>query len=487
MKLLKDILYKAGMLEVQGDLNLAVESIHLDSRQVKGFSLFVAVRGSLADGHEYIESAIAKGAMAIVCEEFPVDQKQGITYVKVKSSGEAIGHIASNFYEHPSSKLKLVGITGTNGKTTTVTLLFDLFKALGYKCGLISTVVNRIGKDMVDATHTTPDPISLQKLFAQMVEQKVTHCFMEVSSHAIHQGRIAGAEFDVAVFTNITHDHLDYHGTFNEYIKAKKQFFDKLSTSAHALINMDDPHAEIMVQNCHAVKHGYAIRSMAEYRARIIENHFDGLHLMLDGNDLYSKLVGGFNAYNILTAYSTAMLLGEDKLSILTAISGLDPVAGRFQYQRGPQNIIAIVDYAHTPDALKNVLKTIQEIRTGNEKVITVVGCGGDRDKAKRPIMAAVACEFADKVILTSDNPRTEDPDTIIADMEAGVEGQHYKKTLSIVNRREAIRTACSLAESGDILLIAGKGHEKYQEINGERLPFDDYEILTETFKTLEG
>jgi UDP-N-acetylmuramoyl-L-alanyl-D-glutamate--2,6-diaminopimelate ligase len=486
MKLLKDLLYKAGMIEVEGDLNLAVESIHMDSRLVKGFSLFVAVRGSLTDGHSFIDGAIARGAMAIVCEEFPSDIKSGITYVKVKSSGEALGFIASNFYENPSAKIKLVGVTGTNGKTTTVTLLFDLFRSLGYKCGLISTVVNRIGKEVLDATHTTPNPIALQQLFAQMVGQKVTHCFMEVSSHAIHQGRIAGAAFDVAVFTNITHDHLDYHGTFDEYIKAKKAFFDKLSSSAHALINMDDPHAEIMVQNCSASTHGYAIRSMAEYRARIIENHFDGLHLMLDGNDLYSKLVGGFNAYNLLTAYSTAMLLGEDKLSILTSISGLDSVVGRFQYQRGPRNITAIVDYAHTPDALKNVLKTIQEIRTGNEKVITVVGCGGDRDKSKRPIMAAVACEFADKVILTSDNPRTENPDQIIADMQAGVQGQHYKKTLSIVNRKEAIRTACSLAEPGDILLIAGKGHEKYQEIHGERLPFDDFEILTETFKTLE-
>lgn len=486
MKLLKDILYKAGMVEVEGDMNLAIESVHMDSRKVKGFSLFVAINGSLEDGHDFIEGAITKGAKAIVCEKFPNELRSDVTYVKVKSAGDALGFIAANFYEHPSSKLSLIGITGTNGKTTTVTLLFDLYRALGYKCGLISTVTNRIGKEVLDATHTTPDPISLQQLFAQMVEKKVTHCFMEVSSHAIHQGRIAGAEFDIGVFTNITHDHLDYHGTFDEYIKAKKFFFDRLSSSAHALYNMDDPHGEIMVQNCSAHKHSYAIRSMAEFRARIIENHFDGLHLMLDGNDLYSKLVGGFNAYNLLTAYSTAMLLGEDKLSILTAISGLDPVIGRFQYQRGPRNIMAIVDYAHTPDALKNVLKTIQEIRTGNERVITVVGCGGDRDKGKRPVMAAVACEFSDKVVLTSDNPRSEDPHSIIEDMQAGVEGQHYKKTLSIENRKEAIRTACSLAESGDILLIAGKGHEKYQEVNGERLPFDDYEILTETFKTLE-
>lgn len=485
MKLLKDILYRAGMQEVQGDLNMAVESIHQDSRQVVAFSLFAAVRGTQVDGHDYISTAIEKGAMAIICEEFPTELKSGVTYVRVADSGEAIGRIASNFYDNPSAQLKLVGITGTNGKTTSVTLLFDLFRSLGYKCGLISTVVNRIGKEELDATHTTPDPISLQRLFAQMVEAKVTHCFMEVSSHAIHQRRIAGAEFDVAVFTNITHDHLDYHGTFDEYIKAKKLFFGTLSPQAHALYNIDDAHGQVMVQNCSAHKHGYAVRSMAEFRARIIENQFDGLHLLLDGNDLYCKLVGGFNAYNILSAYATAVLLGEDKLSILTTLSGLNPAQGRFQYQKGPRSIIAIVDYAHTPDALENVLKTIQEIRTGNEKVITVVGCGGDRDKTKRPVMAAVSCEFADRVILTSDNPRSEDPDSIIQDMKSGVEGQHYKKTLAIVDRKEAIRTACTLAEPGDIILVAGKGHEKYQEIAGERFPFDDFEIVGETLKSM--
>lgn len=486
MKLLKDILYRAGMQEVIGDLNLAVESIHSDSRKVKAFSLFVAISGTQVDGHAFIESAQDKGAIGVVCERLPEVRREGVTYIKVQDAAEALGVIAANFYEHPSKQLKLVGITGTNGKTTTVTLLFDLFRLLGYKCGLISTVVNRIGQQKLDATHTTPDPIALQELFARMVEAKVTHCFMEVSSHAVHQKRIAGSDFDVAVFTNITHDHLDYHGTFDEYISAKKLFFDKLKSDADALVNTDDVHGEVMVQNCSARKHSFAIRSMADFRARIIENHFDGLHLMLDGNDLYSKLVGGFNAYNILTAYSTAILLGEDKLSILTAISGLDPVSGRFQYVRGPRNITAIVDYAHTPDALKNVLKTIQDIRTGNEKVITVVGCGGDRDKTKRPLMAAVACEFADKVILTSDNPRSEDPSAIIADMHAGVEGQHYKKTLSIVDRKEAIRTGCSLAEPGDILVVAGKGHEKYQEVMGERLPFDDLEVVGETFKTME-
>jgi len=486
MKLLKDILYKAGMLEVVGPLNMAVENIHLDSRKVTSFSLFTAVRGTLVDGHEFIAKAIEQGAVAVICEEFPSEMKSGITYVRVNDTSQALGQIASNFYDNPSSQLNLVGVTGTNGKTTTVTLLFKLFSALGYKCGLISTVVNRIGRKILDSTHTTPDAISLQRLYRQMVDAEVTHCFMEVSSHAIHQRRIAGTEFNVAVFSNITHDHLDYHGSFDEYIKAKKLFFDELPRNSFALINQDDPHGEIMVQNTRSKIYYYAIRSMADFRARIIENQFSGLHLLMDGNDLYSRLVGGFNAYNLLAVYSTAIILEEDKLSVLTALSQLDSVEGRFQYLSTTKKIIAIVDYAHTPDALKNVLKTIQEVRTGNEKVITVVGCGGDRDKAKRPIMAAVACEFADKVILTSDNPRSEKAEQIIADMQAGVEGQHYKKTLSIVDRKEAIRTACAMADPGDIVLVAGKGHEKYQEISGERFPFDDFKILGETLKTLE-
>jgi UDP-N-acetylmuramoyl-L-alanyl-D-glutamate--2,6-diaminopimelate ligase len=378
-------------------------------------------------------------------------------------------------------------VTGTNGKTTTVTLLYKLFINLGYKCGLISTVVNRIGHKSLDATHTTPDAIALQKLFRDMVDAGVSHCFMEVSSHAVQQRRIAGTSFDIAVFSNITHDHLDYHGTFDNYIKAKKLFFDKLSADSIALINHDDPHGEVMVQNTKAKVSFYAIRSMADFRARIIENHFQGLHVLLDGNDLYSKLVGGFNAYNLLAVYASAVLMGEDKLSVLTSLSQLDSVEGRFQYMRTNQGITAIVDYAHTPDALKNVLKTIQEVRTGNEKVITVVGCGGDRDRTKRPIMAAVACEFADQVILTSDNPRSEDPAAIIEEMKQGVEGQHFKKTLSIVDRKEAIRTACTMAAPGDILLIAGKGHEKYQEVAGVKHPFDDFQILGETLKTLES
>ena len=486
MKLLKDILYKAGMVEVVGPLNLAIENIHMDSRKVSAFSLFAAVKGSQVDGNDFIEKAIAQGAVAIICEELPEAKKSHVTYVRVNNTADALGQIAANFFDNPSDSLTLVGVTGTNGKTTTVTLLYKLFVQLGYKCGLISTVVNRIGRKVLDATHTTPDAISLQRLFREMVDADVTHCFMEVSSHAIHQRRIVGSKFNVAVFSNITHDHLDYHGTFGEYIKAKKLFFDELPTGSLALINQDDPHGEIMVQNTRAKVNFYAIRSMADYRARIIENQFNGLHLLLDGNDVYSRLVGGFNAYNLLAVYGTAMLLGEDKLNVLTALSQLDSVEGRFQYLSTSKKIIAIVDYAHTPDALKNVLKTIQEVRTGNEKVITVVGCGGDRDKSKRPIMAAVACEFSDKIILTSDNPRSEKPEQIIADMNSGVEGQHYKKTLSIVDRKEAIRTACAMAEPGDILLVAGKGHEKYQEISGERFPFDDFKIVGETLKTLE-
>lgn len=487
MRLLKDILYRAGIEEVHGPLNIAIESVHMDSREVKAFSLFVAVKGVTVDGHEFIPRALESGALAIVCEQLPEERKEGVTYVRVTDSSSAVGHIAANFFDNPSESFKLVGITGTNGKTTTVTLLYDLFRSLGKKTGLVSTVVNRIGKEEIPATHTTPDPISLQALFSQMRDAGVRYCFMEVSSHAIHQQRIAGSAFDVAVFTNITHDHLDYHGTFDEYIKAKKLFFDKLSADADALYNLDDAHGDIMVQNCKARKASFAIRSMADYRARIIENQFEGLHLMLDGNDLYSKLVGGFNAYNILTAYSVAMCLGMDKLEVLTAVSDLEPVSGRFQYIKGVRGIIAIVDYAHTPDALKNVLKTIQEVRTGNEKVITVVGTGGDRDTAKRPVMAAVACEYSDRVVLTSDNPRSEDPARIIEDMKKGVEGQHFKKTLSIVDRREAIRTAVSLAESGDIILIAGKGHETYQEVNGVRHPFDDREVVRETFNEMEG
>lgn len=483
MKLLKDILYKAGLLDVEGSTNVAVTSVTADSRSVEKHGMFVAVRGTQSDGHNYIDAAVKAGAIAIVCEELPQQMNDKVTYVRVKNSSAALGYIASNFFDNPSTKLKLVGITGTNGKTTTVTLLFNLFKGLGYHVGLLSTVQNQIHNEVIPSTHTTPDPVQLNALLKQMVDRGCSHCFMEVSSHAVVQHRITGIEFTGGVFTNITHDHLDYHKTFNEYIKAKKGFFDQLSEDAFALVNKDDPHWEVMLQNTKAKKKTYSMRTVADYRCKIVESQFSGLLLNIDNNEVWTKLIGTFNAYNILTVYATAMLLKEDKVNILTTISNLQPVEGRFQYIRTNDNITGIVDYAHTPDALMNVLKTIKDVRTGNEKVITVVGCGGDRDAAKRPIMAKIACDMSDKVILTSDNPRSEDPNEIIRQMQAGVDPVCYKKTLSIVDRREAIRTACSLASPGDIILVAGKGHEKYQEIKGVKHPFDDMQVLSENLK----
>lgn len=483
MKLLKDILYKAGLLDVEGSTNVAVTSVTADSRRVEKHGMFVAVRGTQSDGHSYIDAAVKAGAIAIVCEELPEQMNDKVTYVRVKNSSAALGHIASNFFDNPSTKLKLVGVTGTNGKTTTVTLLFNLFKGLGYHVGLLSTVQNQIHNEVIPSTHTTPDPVQLNALLKQMVDRGCSHCFMEVSSHAVVQHRVTGIEFTGGVFTNITHDHLDYHKTFNEYIKAKKGFFDQLSEDAFALVNKDDPHWEVMLQNTKAKKKTYSMRTVADYRCKIVESQFSGLLLNIDNNEVWTKLIGTFNAYNILAVYAAAMLLREDKVNILTTISNLQPVEGRFQYIRTNDNITGIVDYAHTPDALMNVLKTIKDVRTGNEKVITVVGCGGDRDAAKRPIMAKIACDMSDKVILTSDNPRSEDPNEIIRQMQAGVDPVCYKKTLSIVDRREAIRTACSLAGPGDIILVAGKGHEKYQEINGVKHPFDDMQVLSENLK----
>ena len=426
------------------------------------------------------------GAKAIVCEKMPDNIISGVTYIEVENSGESLGQIASNFYENPSNKLKLVGVTGTNGKTTTTSLLFELFTNLGYKVGLISTVVYRIGEKEIKATHTTPDAIRLNELFAQMVEEKCDFCFMEVSSHAIHQGRINGIDFTGGVFTNITHDHLDYHKTFKEYIDVKKKFFDGLSSDAFAITNLDDKNGMVMMQNTKAEVLTLAIKGDADFKAKIIENQFTGLQLKINDKDLWVKLIGDFNAYNILSVYAVALQLLEDELEVLTQISALNNVEGRFEYMRTTKNIVAIVDYAHTPDALKNVLKTIANIRTGNEKVITVVGCGGDRDKTKRSIMANIACKLSDKVILTSDNPRTENPVTILEEMQKGVEPIDYKKTITITDRKEAIKTASALAEENDIILVAGKGHENYQEINGERFPFDDLEILTETLKILD-
>lgn len=483
MKLLKDILYKVGAIEIIESTNVAITSLSFDSRKIEKDSLFIAVRGTQSDGHAYINDTIKKGAAAILCEEFPEVLNEKITYVKVKDTSLALGIAAANFYDNPSQQLKLVGVTGTNGKTTTVTLLFNLFRKMGKKVGLLSTVRNQVNNDVLPATHTTPDAIQLNALLRSMVEKGCTHCFMEVSSHAVVQNRIAGVHFAGAVFTNITHDHLDYHKTFDEYIKAKKKFFDGLSADAFALTNRDDVNGEVMLQNTKAGKHTYSIRNMATFRGKVIENQFSGLLMNIDNHEVWSKLIGSFNAYNILAVYATAVLLKEDKTNVLTTISTLSSVEGRFQYLRTERGLIGIVDYAHTPDALTNVLKTIKDIRTGNEQVITVVGCGGDRDAMKRPVMAAIACELSNRVILTSDNPRSEDPEAILKQMEAGVDAVNKKKTVSITDRREAIKMACSIAKPGDIILVAGKGHEKYQEIKGVKHDFDDMLVLQENLK----
>ncbi len=485
MKLLRDILYKTSIENVIGSTNVAIDSICFDSRKVDKFTLFVATRGTSVDGHNFIEQSIKSGAVAIVCEVLPELLNEKITYVQVKDTSLALGIMAANFYDNPSEKIKLVGITGTNGKTTTVTLLYNLFKSLGYKVGLLSTVRNLINGEEVPATHTTPDAISLNALLEKMVEASCTFCFMEVSSHAVVQNRIAGIHFTGAAFTNITHDHLDYHKTFDNYLAAKKEFFDKLSSSAFAIVNKDDRNGELMLQNTRAVRKTYALKTTADFKCKIMESQLSGMLLNIDGQELWIKLIGAFNAYNVTLAYAVASMLREDKTNILTALSNLNSVEGRFEYIRSVNGIIGIVDYAHTPDALSNVLKTIKDIRTGNEQVISLVGCGGDRDPFKRPIMAQIACEQSDRVILTSDNPRSENPEEIITQMKQGIDGVYFKKVLSITDRKEAIKTACSLAKPGDIILIAGKGHEKYQEIKGVKYPFDDLEELKKTFELM--
>ena len=485
MKLLSDILYKVKLEEIIGSTHVAISSIVFDSRKVKKDSLFVATKGAADNGHIYIQKAIESGAIAIVCEEIPKDKNDQITYVKVTDSTYALGVMACNYYDNPSEKLKLVGITGTNGKTTTVTLLFNLFKSLGYSVGLLSTVQNKINNTVIPSTHTTPDAITLNELLFKMEEQGCEFVFMEVSSHAIVQNRIAGINFTGALFSNITHDHLDYHKTFDEYIKAKKQFFNLLPSTAFALTNRDDKNGMVMLQNTKANKYTYGLKNIADYKCKIIESHLNGLLLNIDNHEVWVKLIGTFNAYNILSVYATAVLLKQDITSVLTALSNLNSVEGRFQYVKSPNGVIGIIDYAHTPDALKNVLETVKEIRSGSEQVITLVGCGGDRDSAKRPIMAAIACEYSNKVILTSDNPRTEDPEEILNQMQAGINPVDVKKVLRITDRREAIKIACSFSSKGDIILIAGKGHEKYQEIKGVKHDFDDLEILKETIKIL--
>ncbi len=485
MKLLKDLIYGSRIEEMAGSGNVAIESIAFDSREVKTNGLFVATTGTQVDGHQFISMAIEKGAAAIVCEKLPEQLAEKVSYVVVPNSYEALGVIAANFYDNPSENLQLVGVTGTNGKTTVASLLFQLFKDLGYKVGLISTVSYKVHNVEHKSTHTTPNPVALNQLLAEMVAAECTYCFMEVSSHAMVQNRVKGLKFAGGIFTNITHDHLDYHGTFDNYIKAKKSFFDQLPSSAFALYNKDDKHGSVMVQNTKAKIHSYGVKQPADFKARILENQFTGLVLNLGEQELYSRLIGQFNAYNLCAIYATAILLNQEKGQVLTSLSLLQSVAGRFQYFKTTSGITAIVDYAHTPDALQNVLKTIKDIRTGNETVFTLVGCGGDRDKTKRPEMARIACEMSTRVILTSDNPRTESPSQILVDMKAGIEPQHFNRYTVVEDRAEAIKAACMEAQPNDIILIAGKGHETYQEVNGVRHDFNDLEIVTNTLKLL--
>lgn len=486
MKLLSDIAYKVSLKSVSGKMDLPVTNIQFDSRKVEPSSLFVALVGTTSNGHDFIPQVLEKGVKMVVCEIMPDLLLPDVTYIQVADSSEALGIMASNFYGNPSAKLKVVGVTGTNGKTTTVTLLFDLFRQLGYSCGMLSTVHNKINDTILPSTHTTPDAVSIQALLAEMLEKGCTHCFMEVSSHAAVQRRIAGLDFQGALFSNITHDHLDYHKTFDEYIKAKKLFFDGLGKQAFALVNIDDKRGRVMLQNTKASQYTFSLKTIADYKASIISNTIHGLELDIEGRSVWFKLIGDFNAYNLLGVYGAALLLGEDKDEVLTVLSTLSSAKGRFdQVMSNTGNITAIVDYAHTPDALENVLSTIQSIRQGNEKVITVVGCGGNRDAAKRPIMAGIACKFSDQVIITSDNPRDEDPMDIIKQMQEGIKITDQRKVLVIADRKEAIKTATMLSAKGDIILIAGKGHENYQEIKGIKYPFDDKEIVKEMYDLL--
>ena len=480
MKSLADLLTNVNPLQIKGPTDISIGGITNDSRVAKAGFMFFAVKGTRVDGHNFINQVIENGAIAIVCETIPEDRNEKATYIKVENSSYSSAVIASNWFDNPSTKLKLVGITGTNGKTTTVTLLFNLFSKLGYHTGLLSTILNRIDDEIIASTHTTPDAISLNSLLNLMVEKGCSYCFMEVSSHAVVQNRVAGLTFAGGIFSNLTHDHLDFHETFENYLKAKKRFFDELPSSAFALTNVDDRNGLVMLQNTKAAKHTYSLQKMADFKGRILEAPLDGLHLDFDGNEIWCRLVGRFNAYNLLAVYAASVLLKQDSLEVLTILSNLENVEGRFDYIKSPQGNIGIVDYAHTPDALQNVLETINQLRTGNELLITVVGCGGDRDKTKRPVMARIAARFSDRVILTSDNPRSEVPEQIIAEMLAGVEKGLTRNVQTITDRREAIKIACAISRSNDVILIAGKGHEKYQEIKGVKHHFDDKEILKE-------
>lgn len=486
MKLLKDILYKVSVNTIYGDTNLEISQIDFDSRAVKKGSLFVAQKGVSVDGHLFIDKAIRLGATSVICEVLPEKKQDNITFIQVDDSNTSLAIIASNFYDNPSSKLKLIGVTGTNGKTTIASLLYQLHKKAGFKVGLLSTVQILVDTIAYESTHTTPDSVTINNYLNQMVVQGVTHCFMEVSSHGIHQKRTAGLDFSGGIFTNLSHDHLDYHNSFASYRDVKKIFFDALPKTAFALTNLDDKNGAIMLQNTKAKKRTYALKTLADYKAKIIEKSFSGTLLSINGVEVWTKLIGNFNAYNLAAIIGVANELGLEKIEILTIISQLESVSGRFEHLVSDNGVIAIVDYAHTPDALKNVLETINNIRTNNEKLITVIGCGGDRDKTKRPKMAHIASQLSTQAIFTSDNPRTENPDTILEEMEEGVSAENLKKIITISDRRQAIKTACKFSETGDILLIAGKGHENYQEISGERFHFDDLVEVKKYFNLLK-
>ncbi|HEX7691658.1 MAG TPA: UDP-N-acetylmuramoyl-L-alanyl-D-glutamate--2,6-diaminopimelate ligase [Sediminibacterium sp.] len=486
MKVLQDILYKVHLKQVAGSTAVPVSSIEIDSRKVKPGSVFVAIRGAQSDGHAFISKAVEQGAAAIVCEEMPAALAENMVYIVVNNTHEAVAYMAHNFYDEPSARVKLVGVTGTNGKTTIATVLFKLFTQLGYTCGLVSTVQNQVADRVIPATHTTPDAVSLNALLKQMADEGCTHVFMECSSHAIHQHRITGLHFAGGIFSNITHDHLDYHKTFDEYIRVKKSFFDHLTADAFAISNADDKRGEVMLQNTPAAKYLYSLKSPAAFKGRILENALTGLVMMVNDKEVHFRLIGEFNAYNLLAVYGAAVCLGEDSDQVLTALSMLSGAEGRFDYIISSEMVIGIVDYAHTPDALENVLMTIKKLRKGHEQVITVVGCGGDRDRTKRPVMGQMACDLSDKVIFTSDNPRSEDPEAILRDMEQGLGSAAKRKYISIVDRKEAIRTAVSMANKEDIILVAGKGHEKYQDIGGVKHHFDDKEVLQEMFNQIK-
>ena len=484
MKLLKDILFGVSLTAVSGTTNCSVNAVCFDSRKVQMDDVFVAIKGTLTDGHKYVRKAIDLGAKAIICEQLPEDMVNEITYVEVDNGNSALAIMASNFYDNPSKNLKLIGVTGTNGKTTVASLLYQLFKKAGYKVGLLSTIKIMVDDTEYKTTHTTPDALVINQHLSLMNNAGVEFCFMEVSSHGIHQKRTEGLVFEGAIFTNLSHDHLDYHKTFADYRDTKKILFDNLTKKAFALTNIDDKNGLIMLQNTNARKYTYALKNYADYKAQILENQFDGQLLKVGDSELWTKLIGHFNAYNMLAIYATADLLGLEKLETLRLLSELDNVDGRFQYFISKQKITAIVDYAHTPDALKNVLETINTLRTGNENVITVVGCGGDRDRSKRPVMGNIAGEMSNKVIFTSDKPRDEEPDEILREMQKGVSAVDYKKTLTISDRKEAIKSAVMMADPADIILVAGKGHEKYQEIRGVKHPFDDKEVLGDLLAT---